>query len=115
MHAELGNISRPKDLLGLQERNLLHMETRNGAWLSDVPHCLNVTELSREKFRVNLRLRYGLMPKDIPATCNGCGKKFLIEYTLSFPKGGIFLLRHNDDAKEWGALGYRALFPSVIS
>ena len=81
------------------------MATRNGAWLSAVPHLLNGTELSREEFRDNLRLRYRLMPQDVPATCNGCGKIFLIEHALSCPKGGLDLARHDDTAKEWGALG----------
>ena len=71
-------------------------------------------ELSWEEFRDNLRLRYGLMPQDIPATCDGCGKKFLIEHALSCPKGGLVLARHNDAAKEWGALRARALVPSAI-
>ena len=87
----------------------------NGAWLSDVPHRLNGTELSREEFRDHLRLRYGLMPQDIPATCDGCGKKFSIEHALSCPKGGLVLARNDDAAKEWGALGSRALVPSTIT
>ena len=29
-------------------------------------------------------------------------------------KGGLVLARHDDDAKEWGALGSRALVPSAI-
>ena len=88
---------------------------RNGAWLSAVPHRLNGTELSREEFRDNLRLRYGLMPQDIPATCNGCSKKFSIEHALLCPKGGLVLARYDDNAKEWGALGSRALVPSAIT
>ena len=55
------------------------------------------------------------MPQGIPATCDGCGKKFLIEHALSCPKGGLVLARHDDSAKEWGALGARALVPSAIS
>ena len=61
---------------GGQEKNRIHRTTRNGAWLSAVHHRLNGMELSREEFRDNLRLRYGMMPQDIPATCDGCGKKF---------------------------------------
>ena len=53
------------------------------------------------------------MPQDIPATCDGCGKRFLIEHTRSCPKGGLFLAWHNDAAKEWVALGSQALFPSA--
>ena len=63
----------------------------------------------------NLRLRYGLMPQDIPATCDCCGKKFLIEHTLSCPKAGPVLTLHDDAAKEWGALGSYALVPSAIT
>ena len=55
------------------------------------------------------------MPQDIPATCDGCGKKFSIEHALSCPKGGLVLVRKNDAAKEWGALGARSLVPSAIS
>ena len=83
MHVELGEMARWKEIEGGQERNRLHKATRNGAWLSAVPHRLNDMKLSREEFRDNLRLRYGLIPQDIPATCNGCGKKFSIENALS--------------------------------
>ena len=55
------------------------------------------------------------MPQDIPATCDGCGKKFSIERALSCPKGGLVNAQHDDVAKEWGALGSRALVPSVIT
>ena len=55
------------------------------------------------------------MPQDIPATCDGCGKKFLIEHALSCPKGGLVIARHDYAAKEWGALGARALVPSAIT
>ena len=55
------------------------------------------------------------MPKDIPATCKGCGKNFSIEYALSCLKGGLVLARHDNATKEWGALGARALVTSSIT
>ena len=55
------------------------------------------------------------MPQDIPATCDDCGKRFLIEHALACPKIGLVLARHDDAAKEWGALGARALVPSDIT
>ena len=55
------------------------------------------------------------MPQEIPATCDGCGKKFLIEHALSCPKGGLIIAQHGNVAKEWGDLGYRALVPSTIT
>ena len=57
---------------------------------------------------------YGLMPQDIPATCDGCSKKLSIEHALSFQKGGLVLARLDESAKEWGALGARSLVPSNI-
>ena len=55
------------------------------------------------------------MPQDIPATCDGCGKRFSIEHALSFPKGGLVLARPDDNAKEWGTIGSRSLDPSDTS
>ena len=55
------------------------------------------------------------MPQDIPATCDGCGKKFSIEHALSCPKRGHVLAQHDDAAKDWGALGARALVHSTIT
>ena len=55
------------------------------------------------------------MPQDIPATCDGCGKRFSIELVLSCPKGGLVLARHDDSAKEWGFLGAWALITSDIT
>ena len=111
----LSKIFKRQEQAGGQEKNRLYREMRNGSWLSAVPHRLNGKKLSREEFQDNLRLRHGLMPQDIPATCDGCGKKFSIEHALSCPKGGLVLARHNDAAKEWGALGAWALVPSAIT
>ena len=55
------------------------------------------------------------MPQVIPATCYGCGKKFLIEHAISCPKGGLVLARHNDTAKESGALGAITYEPKINS
>ena len=83
MSVETAEVFMPQEKAGLQEKNCLHRAMRNGAWLSSVPHCLNVTELSQKEFRDNLRLRYGFIPQEIPATYDGCGKKLLIEHALS--------------------------------
>ena len=92
--SELSNIFKQQEQTGGHEKIHLHRAMRNGAWFSDVPHRLNGTELSREVFRDSLHLRYGLMPQDTPVTCDGCGKEFSIEHTLSCPKGGLVLARH---------------------
>ena len=115
MHVELGELARQKELAEGQERNRLHRATMNGEWLSAVPHHINGAELSRGGFRDNICLRYGLMPQDIPETCIGCGKRLWIEHDLSCPKVGLVLASHDDVAKEWVALGSRALVPSAIT
>ena len=115
MSIELAEIFKRHEQEGCQEKNRLHRATRNGVWISAIPNRLNGKELSWEEFWDNIRIIYGLMPQDIPATCNGCGKKFSIENALSCPKGGLVLARHNDTEKEWGSLGSRDLVPSAIT
>ena len=78
MYVELGDLARRKELAGGQERNRLHRVTRNGARISSVTHRLNGMELSQEEFQDNFYVKYGMMPQDIPTTCNGYGKKFSI-------------------------------------
>ena len=55
------------------------------------------------------------MPNGIPATCNGCSKKFLIEHDLSCQKGSLVIAQHDNAAKEWGALESWALVSSSIT
>ena len=71
---KLAKIFKRQEQAGGKEINRLHRATGNGAWLSAIPHRLNSTELSWEEFQDNIRLRYGFMTQDIPATCDGCGK-----------------------------------------
>ena len=97
-NVEMAELARQKELVGGQNGNRLRRATRNGAWLSAVPHRLNGKELSQEEFRGNLCLRYGLMPQDIPANCYCFGKRFSIKHPLSFPKGGLVPVRHDDAA-----------------
>ena len=111
----MAELARQKYFAGGQERNHIHRATRNGAWLSSVPHRINGMELSQEEFRDNLCLRYSLIHQDIPATCDGCAKRFSIKHTLSLPKVGLVMARNDDAAKEWASLGDWALIPSAIS
>ena len=46
---ELGDMDRKKELAGGQDRKRFHRATRNGAWLSAIPHHINSTELSQEE------------------------------------------------------------------
>ena len=64
----MAELSGRKELTGVQERQRLHRATSNGGWISSITHLLNGAEIYWEEFRDNLRLRYGMMPQDIPAT-----------------------------------------------
>ena len=114
VHINLGKVARRKELAGAQESNCLHRATMLGVWLSALPHRLNITQLSWEEFRDNIRLRYGLMPQDIPATCNGCGKKLSIEHVLLCPTGGLVQAQNDDASKEWGALEAHDALPISV-
>ena len=65
-YTETAELARQKYLTGVQERNRIHRSTSNGSWIISIPHRLNSADISQEKFRDNLHLRYGLMPQDIP-------------------------------------------------
>ena len=39
----------------------------------------------------------------------------MVYHALSCPQGGLVLIRHNDYAKDWGAMGYQGLTTSAIS
>ena len=49
-------IVKQKDLVGGQEMKRLHRSTRNGTWLSAIPHLLSGIELSWKELRDNIRL-----------------------------------------------------------
>ena len=59
---------------------------------------LNVTGLSADEWRDNLRLRYNQSLLDMPATCGGCGAKMSVEHGLSCKTGGLVHIRHDDVA-----------------
>ena len=61
-------------------------------------------ELSQEEFWYNLRLRYGLMLQDIPATFDVFSKKFLIKLPLSCQSGGLVLVLIDNTVNHWGTL-----------
>ena len=113
--AEKTLLSRQKDLSDGVVLNHIRRAMANGAWITAIPHCLNVTELSCEDFQDNLLLRYIIVLLNVPTEFDGCSKKFLFPYALSCAKGRLVLAWHNDANKEWGALSAQATNPSDIS
>ena len=59
---EMAELAKQKELAVGQERKHFHRATRNGEWLSAVPHHRNGTKFSREEFWDDFRPRYRLMP-----------------------------------------------------
>ena len=55
------------------------------------------------------------MPRDIPAACDGYGKKLSVDHALSWNCKGLILAQHDDAAKEWVKLGAQTQTPSEIS
>ena len=77
-------------------------------------YLINCTHLTRNEFQDNLLVRYVIVFLNIPTYCDGCGKNILVSHTLSCPKGGLVMARHNYVANKWGALLYQTLNPSAI-
>jgi hypothetical protein len=71
-----------------------------GLWLLVIPDRLNGNSLSAEEFRDNLRLRYNLLPLDMPQLCNGCGAPMTVEHALCCKVGGLVHIRHDKVADE---------------
>ena len=93
----------------------LERACETGAWLTTTPNHLNGTVLSADEFRDSLRLRYGLVPTNLPTQCDGCGERFGVQHALSCKKGGLVVARHNEVAGEWHTLCARALTAAAAS
>ncbi len=104
-----------KDFSSALDRRRLERAKEAGIWLSTMPNLLNGTELSAEEFRDSLLLRYGLIPKHLPAKCDGCGNKFDVDHGLTCKVGGKITLRHNEVMSEWHQLCASAFTPSAVS
>eukprot|EP00957_Ditylum_brightwellii_P172838 13158031-Ditylum_brightwellii.AAC.1 len=87
------------------QKHKLTRAMKTGAWLMTVTNHLNDTTLSKEKFRNNLCLRYGLVSLGLQPRCNRHGARLAVEHGLTCSKGGLVLLCHEDFNQEWGALG----------
>ena len=80
----------------------------NSAWLSIIPSTLDGTEVTRDEWLDNIKIRYGHRPKGLPDRCDGCGKGFTVEHALSCKVGGLVGQRHDDVRDEWADLCTKA-------
>jgi hypothetical protein len=72
-----------------------------GLWLFVIPDRLNGNSLSAEEFHDNLRLRYNLLPLDMPQLFDGCSVPMTVKHALSCKVGGLVHIRHDNMADEW--------------
>ena len=86
-----------------------------GSWLTTMPDTINNTALTKEEFRDSLRIRYGLKPLHLPATCDGCHQDFSVGHALQCKTGGLIGQRHNDVAAEWHDLCANALTEGAVT
>ena len=52
--------------------------------------------MSATQFRDQLAMRYHHEPSGLPASCDGCGAPFSLQYGLDCAKGGLVKKGHND-------------------
>ena len=64
------------------------------AWLNVLPMKTKDFHLSKAEFWDALYLRYGFRMGDLPSKC-ACGNAFSISHSLTCPKGGYVIMRHN--------------------
>ena len=74
-----------------------------------IPSRLNGTVLSANEWRDNVRLRFNLVPLDLPQNCDGCGCRMTVEHAMQCKKGGLVHIRHDDLGKEFAYLAGCAL------
>ena len=86
-----------------------------GIWLSMAPLKLGGTCLSFDEFIDALCQRNGLQPLEICNVCDGCNAPFTVAHAISYKKGGLVSIQHNDTRNEAGALAKQALQESKVS
>jgi hypothetical protein len=102
--ARLGHEQKFIDARGVDKPAVKRRDILAGAaglWLSVIPNHFNGNSLSAEEFRENLRLRYNLLPLDMPQLCNGCGAPMTVEHALCCKVSGLVHIRHDDVVDEW--------------
>ena len=97
------------------ERKRLERIGECGSWITRTPHKLTGTLLSAEEWEDNVRLRYGLVPHNLCAHCDGCGEQFTVDHALNCKKGGLVGIRHDDVRDKAGAVAVEALSKGRVS
>ena len=86
-----------KCILPTVRHRAMELASEKGAsnWLTALPIEEYGFRLHKGAFRDTLSLRYGWPPSHTPAFCV-CGMSFTVEHSLSCPRGGFPIARHNE-------------------
>ncbi|EJK57532.1 hypothetical protein THAOC_22413, partial [Thalassiosira oceanica] len=85
---EKASLEEMKGRASRRDKKRLERIQETGAFLTVRPSRRDGTELERDEFRDAVLLRMGLVPKNLPKTCDGCGATFTVEHALTCKTGG---------------------------
>ena len=87
---------------------------RNGAWLMDITHCPNNTDILRDKLWDNFKLRYSIIPLPSPKFFNSCRNLFRVYHDFTFTQGALVLSQNENTINKWGHLLSWYMIPSAV-
>ena len=85
-----------------------------GHWLSTIPSAVNGNSLGNQEFQDAARMRYAMVPINLPEKCDGCGAKFTLEHANSCKHGGLIIGRHDEIQRELSTIAAMALRESAV-
>ena len=112
---EKAGLEEMKGRASRRDKKRLERIQETGAFLTVRPSRRDGTELERDEFRDAVLLRMGLVPKNLPKTCDGCGATFTVEHALTCKTGGLVVMRHDDCRDEFGDIASKATTPSRVT
>jgi hypothetical protein len=81
---------------------------------SSPPPSMGQTSWKAQEFQDAILMRYGLIPPDLSACCDGCDAPFTLQYALCCKKGGLMISCHNKIWDELIHMAGKATTPSAI-